>query len=70
MAYTQADLDAIKDAIKEGALRVEFPGGGSTTYRSLDEMKRIQADIQREVNASNGQKPKSRQIRFISTKDL
>lgn len=52
MAWTQADIDALKKAIKTGARRVEY-GSGETRrvveYRSLDEMLRILAELKEEV---------------------
>jgi len=52
MAWTQADIDALKKAIKTGARRVEF-GSGETRrvveYRSLVEMQLILADMEEEV---------------------
>jgi hypothetical protein len=48
MAYTQGDLDAIKSAYATGALSVEY-NGRRTTYRSLDDMRTIIADIEREL---------------------
>jgi len=38
MAWTQADLDAIKGAIALGALEVEHPLTGKVKYRSLADM--------------------------------
>lgn len=52
MAWTQADIDALKKALKTGARRVEF-GSGETKrvveYRSLAEIKQILADLEDEV---------------------
>lgn len=51
MAWTQADIAALKRAIKTGARRVEF-GSGETRrvveYRSLAEMRQILADMEDE----------------------
>lgn len=41
MAFTQAQLDAIDEAIAQGSLRVSFSSAGTTkevTYRSMNEM--------------------------------
>jgi hypothetical protein len=38
MAFTQAQLDAIENAIASGTLSVSFPDGKSVTYRSLAEL--------------------------------
>lgn len=52
MGWTQADIDALKKAMKTGARRVEY-GSGETRriveYRSLAEMKQILADMEEEV---------------------
>jgi hypothetical protein len=40
MAYTQAQVDALEDAIAEGVLTVEM-ADRSVTYRSLEEMSAI-----------------------------
>jgi len=53
VAYTQSDIDDLKRAIATGALRVEYTnegGGKKTEFRSLQEMKEILADMEREVN--------------------
>lgn len=44
MAYTQTNLDAIREAIATGATTVSFEGR-SVTYRNLDEMRRVEAII-------------------------
>lgn len=50
MAYTQADLDAIRKAIASGALRVRYPDGSSIDYRSMAEMEATEAKIKAEVS--------------------
>jgi hypothetical protein len=53
MAYTQNDIDELKAAIATGALRVRFgsgPDSREVTYRSLDQMRSILADMQAEVS--------------------
>jgi hypothetical protein len=54
MAATQAELDAINEAIRTGALSVSYstPGGSTrtVTYRSLREMERIRDRTERELN--------------------
>ena len=42
MAYTPDQLADLRDAIAEGVLRVRFSDGRELTYRSLDEMRRIE----------------------------
>lgn len=48
MAWTHADLDALKAAIATGARRVRFQTH-ETEFRSLDEMLRIRDEIATEV---------------------
>jgi hypothetical protein len=48
MAYTQADLDALQEAIATGAMTVKFgsgPDSREVTYRSLADMRAIEANI-------------------------
>jgi hypothetical protein len=57
MAFTQEQIDILKQAIAEGALIVQY-GDKRVEYRSLKEMKEILNMMQAEVNASsNIQKP-------------
>lgn len=56
MAATQADLDAINEAIQTGALSVTYstPGGSSraVTYRSLWELKQIRREVEVELGVN------------------
>jgi hypothetical protein len=49
MAYTAQDLANLRQAIGEGVQRVKFSDGRELTYRSLDEMRRIEAGMAAEV---------------------
>jgi hypothetical protein len=49
MAYTAQDLANLRQAIGEGVLRVKFSDGREMTYRSLDELRRIEARMAAEV---------------------
>ncbi len=49
MAWTQAQLDALKDAYASGHVHVQF-ADRAVTYRSLDEMERAIARIQAELS--------------------
>jgi hypothetical protein len=52
MAWTQADIDALKRAIAGGTRRVRYESGGEArdvTYRSLAEMMQTLDLMQREV---------------------
>jgi hypothetical protein len=46
MAFTQAQLTAIREAYANGATEVSLPDGSRVRYRSLDEMQRVIADIE------------------------
>lgn len=54
MAATQAELDALNEAIRTGAQSVTYstPGGSSrsVTYRTFREMIRTRDDLERELN--------------------
>jgi hypothetical protein len=64
MAYTQQDLDSIKSAIAAGELSVRF-GDRQITYRSLDELIRIQNQIEAELYAAKPRlSPRHRIARF------
>lgn len=56
MAWTQADIDALKSAMATGALSVSYAGppARSVTYRSLEEMQALLSQMQQEVNGSSG----------------
>lgn len=45
MAYTLTQLEDLRSAIAEGVLSVRFSDGRQLTYRSLDEMRRIENDM-------------------------
>lgn len=60
-AYTQADLDALTAAIAGGAVLQSMTFGDTTfTFRTIEEMRALRADMQREVNGRSG-------TRFAST---
>lgn len=50
MAWTQIDIDRLKNAIKLGVREVQHEHT-RTVYRSLAEMKAILADMETEVNS-------------------
>lgn len=52
MAYTTEQMTALQDAIAQGVLSVEY-SDKKVTYRSLDEMRTILADMKKELGASN-----------------
>lgn len=51
MAYTQADLDAIQEALASGALTVKHRDR-QVTYRSLVELERVEAKIKAQLGQS------------------
>jgi hypothetical protein len=55
MAYSQAQLDAIKAAYASGVTRVSYDGK-TTEYRSLAEMREIIATIEEDLAAQAGRK--------------
>ena len=52
MAYTQAELDELYRIRATGALRAKF-ADRDVEYRSLDELDRIIADMERAVNGTS-----------------
>ena len=61
MAYTQADLDAVDEAIASGALLVKY-NDREVRYRSLDDLYRIRNNIAAEVTGSNT--PTQQRVRY------
>ncbi|PSJ55769.1 phage head-tail joining protein [Pseudaminobacter soli (ex Li et al. 2025)] len=51
MAYSQAQIDALKAAMASGVLTVRH-GETTTTFRSLAEMQKQLADMEADVSAS------------------
>lgn len=49
--YTQAQLDDLRSAIAEGVLKVSA-NGRTVEYRSFDEMRRLEAIMSAELEAS------------------
>lgn len=61
MAYTQADVDALKAAIATGALRVKFgsgPDSREVEYRSLSDMNATLATMLAEVSPTTAVRPR------------
>jgi hypothetical protein len=54
--WTQADIDALKAAVKTGALRVKY-ADREVTYHSLTEMRSLLAEMIADVGAAAGGKP-------------
>ena len=47
--WVEADLTAIRKAIKSGASKVRHSDGREVTYRSLAELYKVEADIKAEL---------------------
>lgn len=48
--YAQADIDALRAAVKQGVSSVSY-ADRTVTYRSLDEMRKLLAEMENAVNA-------------------
>lgn len=59
MAWTQSDVDALKSAIATGVKDVQYSDGSRMTYRSLDEMRSILADMAAEVAGASVKRAKT-----------
>jgi len=66
MAYTEQQIQALKDALATGARRVRF-GDREIEYRSIDEQKAAIATAEAELARETG-KPLARQIRVWTQK--
>lgn len=49
MAWSQSDIDALKAAMAKGVKRVRYTSG-EVEYQSVDDMRKLLADMQREAN--------------------
>ena len=65
--FTSAQLSAIDGAIAQGVLTVSYDGR-TVTYRSLEEMRSIRAQIYRALQDDAGLRT-TRQISVYATKD-
>lgn len=52
MAFTQADIDRLKEAIATGARKVRYADGRETEFRSLQEMKDTLAMMESDTSSS------------------
>lgn len=50
MAWSQSDIDALQAAMAKGVKRVRY-SSGEVEYQSMDDMRKLLADMRREVNA-------------------
>ena len=53
MAWTQVDLDALKEAYATGTLRVRLPDGREVTYPSGDDLLRRIRIVEAELAAAS-----------------
>jgi hypothetical protein len=53
MAWTQAQLDALDEAIANGVLTVKYQDR-TVTYRSLDEMLKLRETMRQELGLTEG----------------
>lgn len=67
MAYTEADLLAVRSARLRGVRTVQY-GDRSTTYSSDAEMRQLEEDILRELNGVTYRRP--RMFIGVNTKGL
>jgi hypothetical protein len=63
MAYTQAQLTALEDAIAIGATRVTHDGR-TVEYRSIAEMIQIRNMMRADLGVSTSAAPKATLVRF------
>ena len=66
--YTDQQLQALKDALASGTLRVRF-ADREITYRSVEELKAAIATVDRELSTAAGTLTK-RQIRISTGKGI
>lgn len=52
MAWSQSDIDALKLAMGQGHKRVRYTSG-EVEYQSVDDMRKLLADMERDVNPDN-----------------
>lgn len=60
--YTQADLDAMNQAIALGARRVSY-NGQTVEYRDLDEMRAVRDEMERELGVRKSRRRKLAEFR-------
>jgi hypothetical protein len=65
MAWTQAELDALKKAYASGTLRVRFDDKSVEYGSEADLLRRIRV-IEREINSSAGNRPANRSFASFS----
>lgn len=54
--YTQEQLTELEEAIARGVLTVRHRDGTSMTYQSLDAMRKVRADMLRDIEKAAGRR--------------
>jgi hypothetical protein len=67
VAFTQADLDAVRSAIARGERAVQFADRG-VTYRSMEELLVAEEHIAASVAVSSGESPRPKQSFVVTSK--
>lgn len=67
MAFSQADIDALKKAIGLGVVKVSYADGRSHEYRSLGQMKEILRMMEADVAGAASAEP--RVVTIVSGRD-
>ncbi|MFG1319844.1 phage head-tail joining protein [Xanthobacter autotrophicus] len=67
MAFSQADIDALKKAIGLGVVKVSYADGRSHEYRSLAQMKEILRMM--EADVASGAAAEPRVVTIVSGRD-
>jgi hypothetical protein len=67
MAWTQADIDKLKEAVGSGILTVSYngPPARTITYQSLDAMRSLLASMETQVGNAAGTR---KRFRLFATK--
>lgn len=60
--WTEADISTLRAAMRSGILTVRYDGPPKreVTYQSLDEMRKLLAEMMADVGASTGTRPSHR----------
>jgi len=51
----QSNLDAVNQALGNPTLKVRFPDGREVTYRSVDDLRQANAEIEENIRQASGQ---------------
>lgn len=63
MAWSQDDINVLKAAMAKGTKRVRY-ASGEVEYQSVDDMRKLLADMQRDVNPDAA--PRRTVARFVN----